>query len=777
MKRKWLFVVIVGVCLSGLFACGEPPHEHKFDFYTYNNDATCISDGTETAVCAGCGATDTRVKAGSLNPNAHKFVDGFCEYCSKFDYNAPETTCLEYEDNGDGTCSVVGCTDKRIKYVKIPEKHDGKSVTEIERDAFSISDIKYAVLPSGIIDIGIGAFGHCEDLIEIDVPQGVTSIEFQTFSYCRSLKTVTLPDGIISIHAESFSGCDALTDINMPSGLTEIGERAFLGCSSLSVELALPDGVVNIGEYAFYGCASLRGELVVPDGVVGIGKSAFEDCASLTAVTLPDGLAQIAENAFSGCTALSSVNIPDGVQTVGLYAFMNSGLKNLFIPKSVSFIYPDAFRGCGKLESITVDKENQVYESVDDCLIQKRNKWLLLGCKNSVIPTDGRATSIEMYAFCDIAELTSVEIPSSIEYIFGTSFYGCDNITSLTVAEGHSRYASIGNCVINKQNNTLVLGCKNSVIPDDGRVTAIGERAFEGSGMTELVLPRCVAEIGKYAYADCKNLTAVDVSGDITEIGAHAFDGCSGLTEATVDAKILGDRIFANCENLRRVTIGDSSESVGGGMFYMCLTLEEVVLGASVNSIGGGAFSECRALMSLTIPASVQTVGSTLFGNTNITVYCEAAHKPDGWKFDWNSGKAVVWDCKNNDKDENGYAYVTVSDVVYAVKDGTASVVACSANAVGKIVVPQSVQYGGDDYSVTDIAKYAFYCCEGVTELRLPNSLSSIGEYAFFVCENMQTVIFDGDISSWQAIEKREFWRGFFYGTRYVRCIDGTIEL
>lgn len=225
------------------------------------------------------------------------------------------------------------------------------------------------------------------------------------------------------------------------------------------------------------------------------------------------------------------------------------------------------------------------------------------------------------------------------------------------------------------------------------------------------------------------------------------------------------------------MTIGDSTESVGGGMFYMCLTLEEVVLGASVNSIGGGAFSECRALMSLTIPASVQTVGSTLFGNTNITVYCEATHKPEGWQYDWNSGKAVVWDCKNNDKDENGYAYVTVSDVVYAVKDGSASVVACSANAVGKIVVPQSVRYDGDDHSVTGIAKYAFYNCEGVTELQLPNSLSSIDEYAFFVCENIRTIKFDGDISSWQAIDKHEFWKAFFYGTRYVRCIDGTIEL
>lgn len=522
MKRKWLFVVIVGVCLSGLFACGEPPHEHEFDFYTYNNDATCISDGTETAVCAGCGATDTRVKAGSLNPNAHKFVDGFCEYCSEFDDNAPVTTCLEYEDNGDGTCSVVGCTDKRIKYVKIPEKHDGKSVTEIGRFALSFSDIKYAVLPSGITEIGFEAFDNCKNLTEIDIPQGVTNIGSQAFLYCRSLKSITLPDGISSIQDRTFEDCVALADINMPSGLTEIGERAF------------------------YGCASLSGELVVPDGVVGIGKYAFYGCSSLNAVTLSDELTQIAENAFSGCTALSSVNIPDGVQTVGMYAFMNSGLKNLFIPKSVSFIYPDAFRGCGKLESITVDKENQVYESVDDCLIEKRNKWLLLGCKNSVIPKDGRATSIEMYAFCDIAELTSVEIPSSIEYLFGTLFYGCDNITSLTVADGHSRYVSIGNCIINKQNNTLVLGCKNSVIPDDGRVTAIGERAFEGSGMTELVLPRCVTEIGKYAYADCKNLTAVDISGDITEIGAHAFDGCSGLTEATVDAKVLGYGAFAN---------------------------------------------------------------------------------------------------------------------------------------------------------------------------------------------------------------------------------------
>ena len=762
MKSRLVLGIIVLACAIGICACGvapsdgsEFPHEHEFGVYTYNNDATCISDGTETATCVGCDVKDTRIKTGSLNSNAHKYIDYFCVYCSEFDKNASETTCLIYEDNVDGTCSVVGCADKRIKYVKIPETHDGKSVTKVGSNALAYSDIVYAILPSGITDIRYGAFGYCKSLIGIDIPQSVTSIGSEAFLSCERVKSITLPDGIASIQNDTFKNCAALVEINMPSELVEIGEGAFSGC------------------------ASLRGEIVVPDGVVGIGQSAFDGCASLTAVSLPEGLARIADKTFYGCESLSSANIPESVQTVGMYAFMNSGLKDLFIPKSVSNIFQDAFRGCGKLESITVAAENVIYKSVDNCLIEIRNKWLLLGCKNSVIPTDGSAASIEWYAFSNIAELTSVEIPSSISRVWGASFYGCDNISSLTVAKGHAKYIGVGNCIIDAERKTLVAGCKNSVIPDDGSIISIGENAFEGCGITELDLPRGITDIGQYAYADCRNLTVIEIGGNVNNIGRCAFYGCSGLTDVIVGdgVKSIGDKAFGNCDGIRRVSVGSGTESIGANAFYMCFALEEAVLGANIKSIGMAAFAYCWGLTRIEIPMSVQIVGHDIFDNcANLTIYCEAASKPDGWQYDWSSGKSVVWDCGTNDKDENGYAFVTVGDVVYGVKNGTACVFACRTTAVGKVVIADKVQYGGDECSVTDIVKYAFYNCKLVTEAHLPNSLLKIERYAFCACDNLNKLVFGGSKEDWGAIDKDEFWGAFLTGVFNIECADGVVD-
>ncbi len=98
-----------------------------------------------------------------------------------------------------------------------------------------------------------------------------------------------------------------------------------------------------------------------------------------------------------------------------------------------------------------------------------------------------------------------------------------DDIETIEVEKGNPYYHSEGNCLIETATKTLVLGCKNSVIPDDGSVTKIGKCAFNGcQKLNYIVIPDCVTEIGYMAFA-YTGLKEVTMPEDLEEVAAHAF--------------------------------------------------------------------------------------------------------------------------------------------------------------------------------------------------------------------------------------------------------------
>ncbi len=98
-----------------------------------------------------------------------------------------------------------------------------------------------------------------------------------------------------------------------------------------------------------------------------------------------------------------------------------------------------------------------------------------------------------------------------------------DDIETIEVEASNPYYHSAGNCLIETATKTLVLGCKNSVIPDDGSVTKIGKCAFNGcQELKSITIPDCVTEIGYMAFA-YTGLKEVTIPEDLEEIAAHSF--------------------------------------------------------------------------------------------------------------------------------------------------------------------------------------------------------------------------------------------------------------
>lgn len=150
-----------------------------------------------------------------------------------------------------------------------------------------------------------------------------------------------------------------------------------------------------------------------------------------------------------------------------------------------------------------------------------------LGCRGMTeLTLPNSVTSIGDCAFYGCTGLTELILPNSVRSIGDIAFTYCSGLEKITVESGNSCYDSRDNCnsIIDTEFNTLIVGCKNSVIPNS--VTSIGYYAFYGcSGLTELTLPASVASIGDGAFICCSDLSKITSLAEIPPVcGSGVFD-------------------------------------------------------------------------------------------------------------------------------------------------------------------------------------------------------------------------------------------------------------
>lgn len=226
---------------------------------------------------------------------------------------------LAYEEKADGTLTITGLKpdgflrdtlgfddlqlDNDTYGITIPEKIDGKTVTEI------------------------GAYA---------------------FLACENLKTIEFPDSVTTIGFSAFSGCGSLEKIDFPAGTT-IGAQAFLGCNSLE-KIEFPDGIA-IGEMAFSHCENL-GRIEFPEfpnDAISIGDYAFEFCRNLVTVKLPRSVSSMGKDVFRETFCIrGTFRIPEGTTTIDEMfvaadfsdgdAIYSEMLLEIWIPNTVTMI-------------------------------------------------------------------------------------------------------------------------------------------------------------------------------------------------------------------------------------------------------------------------------------------------------------------------------------------------------------------------------------------------------------------------------------------------------
>ena len=223
-----------------------------------------------------------------------------------------------------------------------------------------------------------------------------------------------------------------------------------------------------------------------------------------------------------GILTISGTKMDDYQYNDAPWSFQSGKIEKVVIEEGVTNIGNDAFSDCRSLTSVTIPNT-----------VVKIGNAAFIGCVNLVsITIPNSVTSIGASAFSYCQSLASITIPKSVTNIEPGIASNCPNLISITVEEGNKNYDSRNNCnaIIETETNNLILGCKNTVIPNS--VKRIEESAFWGcSELTSIEIPNSVTSIGEWAFAWCSSLSSVTIPNSITSIEKALFMGCTSLSK------------------------------------------------------------------------------------------------------------------------------------------------------------------------------------------------------------------------------------------------------
>lgn len=641
---------------------------------------------------------------------------------------------LQYESSENGKYYIVSGVGEADGDIVIPQRYKFLPVEEISDYAFSnCRTITSIEVPSkingiGMRTIGAHAFENCSNLTSAEISSTVSTIGERVFYDCSKLSLVKIEAPISELTEEMFGGCTQLVDVYIPSTIKKINYRAFKDCERVQnvyyAGTAKEWATIQFGISSSHVSTNIgREEPYWANPISGDGRKLIINNSTVTSCKLEN----VSTGAFFKYKYLTNVT---ATGEVGDYAFYNSSIT-----------------------SLTTGKTEYKYDGsvgVSACE----------GCHN-LASFSGGGTEINKNAFFDCVELNSVNLRSVTE-ICEYSFGFCENLTDLIIPQSVlriGRYAFSGTGLNNVTftYDTIAYGPSDWIVNKDGKQYI---DVSESQTIAAKYLVDDDAQNGYSAYEWERSPLAFTLNSDGNSYGVACNirgtrEVWTTLAHIDIPAVYKGKPVTS----INRIRIGQYYSQEG--------------------------FQNCYSLKSLTIPSSVkETVYYPFSGCSNLTLYCEASSAPSGWSYynfvnrndSWNDPKIpVVWNYKNNDKDEDGYVYTVIDNIKYRLKDTSADLL-CEVvghQIHGKLIIPSQVTYENKIYKVKSIGNRAFYfsySSRTISEVEIPDTVTDIGKYAFD--DYIATFKFTGTKAQWANINKKTPWRN---SSHYciIMCSDG----
>lgn len=396
-----------------------------------------------------------------------------------------------------------------------------------------------------------------------------------------------------------------------------------------------------------------------------------------------------------------------------------SEITAIVIEYGISSICENAFRNCTNVKKLTVPATLSLLP--DRYLSPEMNPmWVYEN------------------PFMDMtASLESIDLTSDAALLPGLSGTRCE-----------------GNCLIDELTGTVMLGCKNSVIPNDGSIKAIAPFAFDGcDGLTSLVIPEGVEDVYFYAFSDCSQLAEISLPESLKQLWSSAFYGTAWSNaqySAQQDGLIYLDNWLIGCSrNTTQAHVRPGTVGIAGHALGDCYWLTEITLPDSVKYVTDDAFVGTPAAKDLVLPDSIVSFGprsyirsteieNGLYYNNNVLMGVDLKTLKDAGVTEIVIREGTT--CIAQEAFHGGYGeyepfeYAHVREYAYEYDE-----IPEDEKYMYSVVFPDSLK---------EIPDGALLGLAGLTEVTFGSGLEAIGDRAFLGCQSLQSVTIPSDVTS-----------------------------